>query len=80
MSRLVEHDDDGPLAIDPDDEDDTVFVCRCGLSDDWPYCDSSHAEVRDEDDGTLYRYTREDGELQREPVEELDPGDADPRA
>lgn len=79
MSRLVEMHDEDPLTIDPDEEDGAVVVCRCGLSDSWPYCDNSHLEARDEDDGTLYRYQREDGDLHRETVDGLEPGEADPR-
>lgn len=80
MSRLVEMQDEGPLVIDPDDQDDVVAVCRCGLSGDWPYCDGTHADTRDEDDQVLYVYDRGGGDVEREPVEVLDPSDADPRA
>lgn len=81
MSRIVEMKDTGPLVIKRDEmEDDVVKACRCGLSADWPYCDGSHAKTRDEPDGVVVRYRREDGELVRLDVDGVAPGDADPRA
>lgn len=87
MSRIVEMKDTGPLVLKKDEmEDDVVAVCRCGLSADWPYCDGSHANTRDEDGGDgeggggLVAYRRKDGELVRIEVEDLEPGEADPRA
>lgn len=63
MSRQVIHDAEGPAIIDEEEFEEqggTVAICQCGLSDNKPYCDGSHAETTDEEDGVLYRY--EDGE------------------
>ena len=77
MSRIVELHDRKPLVINEDDvEDGAVAVCRCGLSNDWPYCDGSHNKAKDEDG--RHKYTRHDGELKREDASDVD--DADPRA
>lgn len=79
MSRIVQLHNQSPLVINKDEmEDDNVFVCRCGLSNDWPYCDGSHAEAADEPEGTVVKYHREDGQLVREDAEET--ANTDPRA
>lgn len=78
MTRIVELHDKDPLVIRKDELEDDVYICRCGLSADWPYCDSSHAKARREPEG-LHRYTRKDGELVRSDAG-IEPGAADPRA
>lgn len=63
MAREVTHDAEGPVPIDKADLEEqggAAYVCQCGLSDNQPYCDGSHNDVADEDDGTLYKY--EDGD------------------
>lgn len=59
MARLVEHEADRPYTltaadIDPDHGD--IAVCRCGLSESFPFCDGSHRAAEDEDAGSTYRY------------------------
>ncbi|MDX1612057.1 MAG: CDGSH iron-sulfur domain-containing protein [Candidatus Thermoplasmatota archaeon] len=77
MSRIVELHDESPLIIKKDEmEGNVVAVCRCGLSEKWPLCDGSHGHTGDERGRVKYR--REDGELVREPADDVD--DADPRA
>ncbi|PAY19042.1 hypothetical protein CKO51_12885 [Rhodopirellula sp. SM50] len=54
MPRLIRHTADSPLKIPPSTR--AQWVCRCGLSQNKPYCDGSHARVRSEDENLLYIY------------------------
>lgn len=54
MPRLVRHDLDGPVRIDPQDK--PVFICGCGLTKNFPFCDGSHKNCKSEQPGTLYVY------------------------
>jgi len=74
MGRLVEHDATGPLKLDESDidpEKGDVAVCRCGLSEEFPFCDGTHRKTRTEDDDVLYRYVEEGGADRRREVDRV---------
>lgn len=54
MARLVRRDMDGPIRIDPQDK--PVFVCGCGLTKKFPFCDGTHKACKQEEPGALYVY------------------------
>lgn len=54
MARLVRRDMDGPIRIDPQDK--PVFVCGCGLTKNFPFCDGTHKACKQEEPGALYVY------------------------
>lgn len=63
MTRLVELEATEPrklTAADLDDEKGDIAICQCGLSESFPFCDGSHRQTADEDDGETYVY--EDGD------------------
>ncbi|MBM4106683.1 MAG: CDGSH iron-sulfur domain-containing protein [Phycisphaerae bacterium] len=54
MARLVRTEATGPIKIDPQEK--PIFICACGLSAKFPFCDGTHKVCREEQAGTLYRY------------------------
>jgi CDGSH-type Zn-finger protein len=49
MSREETHDETGPALFDEDDvegRDGTIAVCRCGLSENEPFCDGRRERRR----------------------------------
>jgi len=54
MARLVKFTEKGPKKIEGKNED--IYLCMCGLSKNFPFCDGSHKKTRDEEEGKLYIY------------------------
>lgn len=54
MPRLVRHEHTGPIRIDPQDK--PVFICGCGLTQNFPFCDGTHKVCKNEQPDTLYVY------------------------
>lgn len=69
MPRLVRFDAVKPIKLEPQDK--PVFICACGLSANFPFCDGKHKPCADEDPGMLYTYDPETNEAQ--PVNNVRP-------
>lgn len=80
MPRIVVMKDKAPLIVKKKDiEGDDVWVCRCGLSADWPWCDDTHlTTAKTEAKEKVYKYTRKDKDaapvrVECPPIEGADP-------
>ncbi|MFB6132639.1 MAG: CDGSH iron-sulfur domain-containing protein [Halanaeroarchaeum sp.] len=74
MPREITHGARGPTMIDEEDlaeKDGQVAICMCGLSDNYPFCDGSHAATAEEDADTLYKYEEDDDENPRHEIAEI---------
>jgi CDGSH-type Zn-finger protein len=75
MARDVTHEKSEPHVVDPDEHDGDVYVCRCGLTDDPPFCDGAHRATEDEEPGVTYRYEGDDGDGERRRVASVELAD-----
>ena len=46
MARIIRHVATAPVKIEPSDK--PVFVCTCGLTKNFPFCDGTHKVARAE--------------------------------
>ena len=65
MARVVRLEGKGPIKIEPQDK--PIWVCGCGLSANFPFCDGTHKICREEADGTLYAYRPDRSREERGP-------------
>lgn len=54
MPRLVRYEGTGPIRIEPQDK--PVFICGCGLTRNFPFCDGTHKVCKDESANKTYIY------------------------
>lgn len=57
MARLVKLEGKEPLEVEAGDE--SKWICTCGLSANFPFCDGSHKRAEDEEEGSVYVYDEE---------------------
>lgn len=67
MARIIKHTSNSPYQIEPSDK--STFVCMCGLSNNYPFCDGAHKLAKNQEaDAQLYLY---DGET-AQPIDDIE--------
>jgi len=62
MPRMVYRHETGPIKIDPKtlDPEKPIWICACGLSQTFPFCDKSHKACSStEQPGMVHVYSRD---------------------
>lgn len=54
MARVVVHKEKNPMVIKVGGE--SKWICMCGLTKNKPFCDAAHMQIKDEEEGKLYKY------------------------
>lgn len=54
MTRIIKVEDKHPQEIKVGIE--SKWICRCGLSKNLPFCDGSHKQCQEEEEGKVYVY------------------------
>ena len=54
MTRLIQFEQTSAFKIEYNNQ--VTWICRCGISKDFTFCDGSHNKVKDETQGTIYIY------------------------
>ncbi|MCS7126167.1 MAG: CDGSH iron-sulfur domain-containing protein [Aigarchaeota archaeon] len=70
MARIVVHTAKRPF-VHKTPSGDSVHICMCGLSSNYPLCDGSHRMTTDEDDNTIYLYNSEKKRLVKFDLDQL---------
>lgn len=58
MARIIIHTAKKPY-VHTTPKGDTIAICMCGLSRNYPFCDGSHKGTRDEAEDVLYVYDQD---------------------
>lgn len=57
MTRIVKFEEKSPVEIKVGEE--SKWICKCGLTKNYPFCDGSHKLCSGEEEGKIYEYDEE---------------------